>query len=272
MILRSRTARLPITMAACWPSVHDGYLYISVGDGGAVSRAMRQKTTALPGENPPHRRRSPLRRSQRMRFLPTTPLWERQGAPGDLGVWLAQSVPLFLRSRHRRHVHWRCRPAALGGDRFWPGRGGWNQLRLAHHGRRALLSPRKGCHKNGLRLPIHEYSHNVGNVVTGGYVYRGNAIPGLDGTYIFTDFGSHDIWGLTRDARTLEAVGPTSLRGPAEYRLLWGKRCRRALCCRPYQRHAFQYRSRLADSWVKSCPASAARDIRPDGTAIALAR
>jgi hypothetical protein len=36
--------------------------------------------------------------------------------------------------------------------------------------------------------------------VTGGYVYRGNAISGLDGTYIFTDFGSHDIWGLTRDA------------------------------------------------------------------------
>jgi hypothetical protein len=38
----------------------------------------------------------------------------------------------------------------------------------------------------------------VGNVVTGGYVYRGNAIPGLAGTYIFTNFGSREIWGLQR--------------------------------------------------------------------------
>jgi hypothetical protein len=36
-------------------------------------------------------------------------------------------------------------------------------------------------------------------VVTGGYIYRGNTIPGLDGTYVFTDFGSRDLWGLTLD-------------------------------------------------------------------------
>jgi hypothetical protein len=64
---------------------------------------------------------------------------------------------------------------------------------------RHCFTPPTGCDKRGLRLPIHEYSHDVGNVVTGGYVYRGTAMPDLVGTYIFTDFGSHDLWGLTRD-------------------------------------------------------------------------
>jgi hypothetical protein len=48
-------------------------------------------------------------------------------------------------------------------------------------------------------MPIFEYSHDDGNVVTGGYVYRGQAIPALVGTYVFTDFGSRQIWGLTRN-------------------------------------------------------------------------
>ena len=39
----------------------------------------------------------------------------------------------------------------------------------------------------------------MGNVVTGGYVYRGNAMTDLVGTYIFTDFGSRELWGLTQD-------------------------------------------------------------------------
>lgn len=37
--------------------------------------------------------------------------------------------------------------------------------------------------------PIHEYSHSVGSAVIGGYVYRGCAIPDLQGKYIFGDWG-----------------------------------------------------------------------------------
>ncbi len=44
--------------------------------------------------------------------------------------------------------------------------------------------------------PQHDYAHNVGFSVTGGYVYRGNAYPDLHGTYFFGDFGSGRIWGL----------------------------------------------------------------------------
>ncbi len=48
-------------------------------------------------------------------------------------------------------------------------------------------------------LPIHEYSHNEAGFscsVTGGYVYRGNAIPGLGGTYFFADFCSNQIYSF----------------------------------------------------------------------------
>jgi hypothetical protein len=36
--------------------------------------------------------------------------------------------------------------------------------------------------------PIYDYPHTTGQVVTGGYVYRGSAIPALQGTYVFADF------------------------------------------------------------------------------------
>ena len=38
--------------------------------------------------------------------------------------------------------------------------------------------------------PVVEYSHAQGFSITGGYVYRGNAVPALSGRYVFGDFGS----------------------------------------------------------------------------------
>jgi uncharacterized protein (TIGR03118 family) len=37
--------------------------------------------------------------------------------------------------------------------------------------------------------PIAEYDHDEGSVVIGGYVYRGSRIPSLQGLYVFGDFG-----------------------------------------------------------------------------------
>jgi hypothetical protein len=52
------------------------------------------------------------------------------------------------------------------------------------------------CNAGSLQLPIHEYGHAEGNVVTGGEVYRGCAVSDLGGTYFFADQGSDKIWSF----------------------------------------------------------------------------
>lgn len=46
------------------------------------------------------------------------------------------------------------------------------------------------CDRNGLVLPVTQYTHADGCSVTGGFVYRGDAIPSLQGTYFYADFCS----------------------------------------------------------------------------------
>ena len=59
---------------------------------------------------------------------------------------------------------------------------GWNVLEGSH------CYAAAGCDTTGLELPVHEYSHDEGCSVTGGYVYRGDAVPGLVGHYVYGDF------------------------------------------------------------------------------------
>ena len=47
----------------------------------------------------------------------------------------------------------------------------------------------------GLALPpVVEYDHDAGLAITGGYVYRGSALPTLRGEYVFGDFYSGRLW------------------------------------------------------------------------------
>jgi glucose/arabinose dehydrogenase len=61
----------------------------------------------------------------------------------------------------------------------------------------------EGCDTSGFTLPVMEYPHDFGCSVTGGYVYRGEEMPDLQGQYIFADFCSGLIWsGSSGDGET----------------------------------------------------------------------
>lgn len=63
---------------------------------------------------------------------------------------------------------------------------GWNIMEGSH-----CYQPSSGCEEDGLVLPVTEYSHADGAcAITGGYVYRGQAIPKLDGYYVYGDYCS----------------------------------------------------------------------------------
>jgi glucose/arabinose dehydrogenase len=47
-----------------------------------------------------------------------------------------------------------------------------------------------------LAAPIFEYGHELGCSVTGGFVYRGRAVPGARGRYFFGDYCSGSIWSF----------------------------------------------------------------------------
>jgi hypothetical protein len=59
----------------------------------------------------------------------------------------------------------------------------------------ACFNPSTGCQTGSLVLPILEYTHAEGCSVTGGYRYRGAAVPLLHGVYLFADFCTGEIWG-----------------------------------------------------------------------------
>ena len=75
----------------------------------------------------------------------------------------------------------------LGGDYGWNCREG----RIAYSGAPASCSS-----ATGFTDPVHDYPRTDGTSVTGGYVYRGSALPALVGRYVFGDYGSGRIWRL----------------------------------------------------------------------------
>jgi glucose/arabinose dehydrogenase len=51
-------------------------------------------------------------------------------------------------------------------------------------------NPSSGCNTTGLTLPIIDYDHGQGCSITGGFVYRGAAIPEVQGHYFYSDYCS----------------------------------------------------------------------------------
>jgi glucose/arabinose dehydrogenase len=70
---------------------------------------------------------------------------------------------------------------------------GWNIMEGDH-----CFNPPSGCNMAGLSLPITEISHPEGEAVIGGFVYHGQAMPALNGVYVFGDLNGK-IWTLTEN-------------------------------------------------------------------------
>jgi uncharacterized repeat protein (TIGR03806 family) len=54
--------------------------------------------------------------------------------------------------------------------------------------------------------PVAQYGRSAGFSTTGGFVYRGSAIPSLQGRYVFGDFGSGNLWNIPRDTTPTRTV------------------------------------------------------------------
>ncbi len=84
------------------------------------------------------------------------------------------------------------------------GQNTWEEINIISKGGNYGWRVREGIHsktptdpapKNWIN-PIIDYGREEGLSVTGGYVYRGKAIPALAGKYVFGDL-SGKIWALT---------------------------------------------------------------------------
>ena len=179
----------------------DGFLYLGLGDGGAANDPFGngQNASTLLGSI--------------LRLDVATP--GRASVPGDnpfaTGDGGAAEVFLYgLRNPWRfsfdrgTGLLWiadvgqdafeevnRIDPATQSGANL-----GWNVMDGAHCFAAASCSP------DGLVLPLVEYGQGGGNCsVTGGYVYRGEAIPDLRGWYLFGDYCSGLVFGVASDVQ-----------------------------------------------------------------------
>ena len=179
----------------------DGYLYMSTGDGGSGgdpgNRA--QDTTQLLGK---------MLRLDVNSFATTAPFYDIPPTNpfAGPGTGRAEIYAYGLRNPWRwsfdrsngdmwigdvgqgvwEEVNWNPAGDALGGNY------GWRCYEGAHP------YPGGGCTLTDSISPIFEYTHDAagGVSITGGYVYRGTASPGMLGFYIVTDFVSGNLWKI----------------------------------------------------------------------------
>jgi glucose/arabinose dehydrogenase len=86
---------------------------------------------------------------------------------------------------------------------------GWNVM----EGSRCYQSS-GDCSQTGLEPPVLDYPRDEGISITGGFVYRGSAVPSLAGRYVYADYGSGTVWALSFDGKTARenrVVARTSL-------------------------------------------------------------
>jgi glucose/arabinose dehydrogenase len=188
----------------------DGYLYISTGDGGSG--------------NDPHgpigngqNRSTPLGKILRLRMPQGDEL--RAEAPLDNPY---KGHATFLESIWAFGLRnpWRCSFDRLTGD-LWigdVGQGAREEIDINPAGVGGLnfgwrpregFIPTPGINEQTVTPrtePLHDYPRSLGISVTGGYRYRGSAVPELAGLYIFADYGTSRFWTMHYEDGTTNVV------------------------------------------------------------------
>ena len=178
----------------------DGYLYVSVGDGGYfedhIGKAYSQDLSNLYGSI---LRIDVDRTSGAMPYAipPDNPF-----ADNDEG-YREEIYAYGFRNPWRFSID-----PETGG--LWVGDVGeetWEEINYVRKGENAGWPIMEGpecfiaeaCDASGLVEPTFAYEHgDMGRSVTGGFVYRGEALPALRGTYVFADWNSQKSWALER--------------------------------------------------------------------------
>jgi len=78
---------------------------------------------------------------------------------------------------------------------------GWNLREALHE-----FTPNYADKLPGLIAPIWEYDHDIGKSITGGSVYRGKAVPALEGHYLYGDYVTGKIWALKYDEKAKKVI------------------------------------------------------------------
>ncbi|WP_437581895.1 PQQ-dependent sugar dehydrogenase [Sorangium sp. So ce887] len=170
----------------------DGHLYASVGDAAVTPYST----------SPAKELSSPL--GKILRIDVTTGL----GPSGNLSG--AGVNPLVW--DHGLRNPWRFSFDRRTGDLYIAdvGQNAWEELNIepARTGRRNYGWPTmegdhcvsSGCSRVGVAPAVeHSHSSGEGGSITGGHVYRGSAIPCLQGRYVYGDYGTHRFWTLRWD-------------------------------------------------------------------------
>jgi glucose/arabinose dehydrogenase len=175
----------------------DGMLYITLGDGGAAGdpQGRAQNLDELLGKilriDP-----TPSAGGE-YTIPPDNPFVAQPGARPEIWMWGLRNPWRFSFDRDTGDV-WI-------GD---VGQSAWEEIDFAPAGTSGInwgWDKREGTHEfegdppADAREPMYELSHADGNCsVTGGYVYRGAAIPALRGAYVFADYCNGDLIGITQ--------------------------------------------------------------------------
>jgi glucose/arabinose dehydrogenase len=192
----------------------DGMLYVALGDGGAardpfklgqdktsllgkvlridVRNATAEKPYEIPADNPfvgEAESRGEiwcygLRNPWRIAFdRETGELW-----CGDVGQDRIEEVDLLVKG----------------------GNYGWNVMEGTEQFRKDAEVPANSI------APVAEYPHKDGVSITGGHVYRGKALPEIQGAFIYGDFATFRIWAVTPGKGDAKPVVREIGRAPAQ--------------------------------------------------------